>query len=74
MPVLQIVNTRRHQKTGCKEGAGADFLWISPFCSLVLLPFNTYFCCCFYRKNAQAALWDILDRCRGTSKIMCRQM
>ncbi len=38
MPVLQIVNTRRHQKTGCKEGADADFLWISPFCSLVLLP------------------------------------
>lgn len=37
MPVLQIVNTRRHQKMGCKEGADAYFLWISLFCSLLTL-------------------------------------
>ncbi len=60
MPVLQIVNTRRHQKTWCKEGADADFLWISPFCSLLTLISVVVFTEKMLRQHCGTSLTDVV--------------
>ncbi len=48
----------------------SDFLWISPVCSLILFPFNTYSHRVFIVQYAQETLWYIFDRCCGTWLFM----
>lgn len=48
----------------------SDFLWISPVCSLILFPFNTYSHRVFIVQYAQETLWYIFDRCCGTYTTM----